>query len=215
MVMKTFSILISGRGSNMEALLRAEKQGALYARCALVVSDKSDARGLEVARSYSIPTEVIPWKDSDAAELRCLDMLRRAGADFIVLAGFMRILKKTLIDTYRNKIINIHPSLLPSFPGLRAQKQALDSGVRVTGCTTHFVNDGVDAGPIILQKTVPVLEGDDEDTLSNRILPFEHELLVESVNLFAADCLEIVEGRHVRIDIEKFRQFRIGLNQHD
>ncbi len=206
--MKRFAVLISGRGSNLEAMLLARARGGLFADPVLVISNKSDAPGLAVAQRHGIPTEIVLWSDRESAEQRCLELLHRQSADFIVLAGFMKVLTGGFIDAYCHRILNIHPALLPSFPGVHAQRQALKYGARVTGCTTHFVDAGIDTGPIILQKAVPVLPDDTEETLSARILACEHELVVESVNLFAADCLMIDGDRRVRIDGEKFKRFR-------
>ncbi len=197
--MKKFLILISGRGSNMAALLKACRKGRLRAEPALIISNRSQAPGLEAARDYGVRTEFVSFKDAEAGEQRTIDLAREVGAEFIVLAGFMRVVTETLINAFPNRIINIHPSLLPAFPGLHAQKQALEYGVRVSGCTTHFVNTGVDTGPIILQRVVEVKPDDTEDTLSARILEQEHALLVETVNLLADDRLHVVNTRIVNI----------------
>lgn len=199
--MKRFIILISGRGSNMKALLDAHRAGQLRAEPAWVISNRAQAPGLETARAMGVRTEVVPWKDPEAAERRVIERAREAGADFVVLAGFMRVVTATLIDAFPNRIINIHPSLLPAFPGLHAQKQALEYGVRVSGCTTHFVNAGVDAGPVILQRVVEVKPDDTETALSDRILVEEHKLIVETVNRMADGRLRVAEERRVRIDL--------------
>lgn len=194
--MKRFMVLISGRGSNMEALLKAWRGGALQAEPVGVISNRSQAPGLDVARSYGVPTQFVSFKDATAGETEVLAFAREWAVDFVVLAGFMRVISPALIDAFPNRIINIHPSLLPSFPGLHAQEQAWEYGVRVSGCTTHFVNAGVDTGPIILQRTVPVFQEDDPATVAARILEEEHPLLVETVNLMAEERLR-VEGRRV------------------
>lgn len=183
----------------MGALLKAYKEGHLQAEPALVISNRSQAPGLETARSFGVRTEFISFKDGRAGEQRTIELAREVGAEFIVLAGFMRVLTETLINAFPNRIINIHPSLLPAFPGLHAQKQALDYGVRVSGCTTHFVNAGVDTGPTIQQRVVEVKPDDTEETLSARILAEEHGLIVETVNLLATNRLSTEEGREVTV----------------
>lgn len=183
----------------MASLLEADRDGRLCAEPALVISNRSQAPGLDVARSFGVRTEFVSFKDAQAGEARVIELAEEVGAEFVVLAGFMRVVTETLINAFPDRIINIHPSLLPAFPGLHAQKQAVDYGVRVSGCTTHFVNTGVDTGPIILQRVVEVKPGDTEETLSARILVEEHKLIVKTVNLLATDRLIAVEGRRVRI----------------
>ena len=194
--MKKMVVFISGRGSNLQALLEAHREGRLSAEPVLVISNRSQAPGLETARSFGVRTEFVSFKDVQAGETRAIELAREVQADFMVLAGFMRVVTPTLIHAFPNRIINIHPSLLPAFPGLHAQQQALDYGVRVSGCTTHLVNEGVDAGPVILQRVVDVQQDDTEESLSARILTEEHQALVETVNLMADDCLQVV-GRKV------------------
>ncbi|MEQ8821063.1 MAG: phosphoribosylglycinamide formyltransferase [Sumerlaeia bacterium] len=201
-------VLISGRGSNLEALLKAKKRGQLEAaEFVLVVSNNPDAPGLERARERGIPTLVLDHRshrtpddrlDRAGHEAAVVDALREAGADAVVLAGWMRIVGERLLAAFPGAIINIHPSLLPSFPGLHAQRQALDHGVKVTGCTVHFVDDGMDTGPIIVQRAVPILETDDEASLSTRLLREEHGAIVEAVDLWSQGRLAI-EGRRVRV----------------
>lgn len=181
----------------MQALLEAWRAGDLPATPAAVIHNREQAPGRDVARSYGVRTEWIPWRDPNAAEDQVLALAKETGASFIVLAGFMRVITQNLIDAFPNRIINIHPSLLPAFPGLHAQQQALDYGVKVSGCTTHFVQAGVDTGPVILQRTVDVKADDTEDSLSARILEQEHELIVETVRLMSQDRLS-VSGRHVQ-----------------
>jgi phosphoribosylglycinamide formyltransferase-1 len=199
-------ILISGRGSNMDAILAAVKSGRIEnANPSLVVSNKPDAAGLKIAsEKYHVPTKVIPadglkgW-DYDRKVVAALkEHGVTAESGLVCLAGFMRIISPEFVRQYRMRIINIHPALLPSFPGLHAQKQALDAGVKVTGCTVHFVDEGVDSGPVILQKPVAVMDNDDEDTLSARILEQEHQLYPEAVRLFCDGRLT-VQGRRVSI----------------
>jgi phosphoribosylglycinamide formyltransferase-1 len=199
-------ILISSRGSNMDAILAAAKAGRIpEARPRIVISNKPDAAGLKTAsEKYGVPTKVIPpdglkgW-DYDKKLVAALEEAGVTPKDGLVcLAGFMRIISPEFVRHYKMRILNIHPALLPSFPGLHAQKQAVDYGVKVSGCTVHFVDDGVDSGPVILQRTVPVMEGDTGETLSARILEQEHQAYPEAVRLFAQGRLK-VEGRRVRV----------------
>lgn len=204
--MVNLGILISSRGSNMDAILAAAKAGRIpEARPRIVISNKPDAAGLKTAsEKYGVPTKVIPpdglkgW-DYDKKLVAALEEAGVTPKDGLVcLAGFMRIISPEFVRHYKMRILNIHPALLPSFPGLHAQKQAVDYGVKVSGCTVHFVDDGVDSGPVILQRTVPVMEGDTEETLSARILEQEHQAYPEAVRLFAQGRLK-VEGRRVRV----------------
>jgi phosphoribosylglycinamide formyltransferase-1 len=199
-------ILISGRGSNMDAILAAVKSGKIKkVKPSVVISNKPDAAGLKIAaEKYGMPTKVVTpdglkgW-DYDkkvVAALQQRGVTPESG--LVCLAGFMRIISPEFVRLYRMRILNIHPALLPSFPGLHAQKQALDAGVKVTGCTVHFVDEGVDSGPVILQRTVPVMEGDDEEALSARILEQEHQLYPEVVKLFSEGKIK-VQGRQVSI----------------
>lgn len=177
-------ILISGRGSNMVALVDAVKGGEIAnAEVAIVVSDKSDAAGLATAAECGVETVVVERRGRTRAEhdAEIVAELRRRGVELVCLAGYMRLLSPDFIRAFPNRIVNIHPSLLPSFPGVDAQKQALEHGVKITGCTVHFVNEDLDAGPIILQRAVDVLDGDTEATLSAKILEQEHGAYVEAV----------------------------------
>ena len=204
--MINLGILISGRGSNMDAILAGVKSGIIpNVRPCVVVSNKPDAAGLDTAsKKYGVPTKVVQPNDLKggdydkklAAALEDLGVTPEDG--LVCLAGFMRIISPEFVRHYKMRILNIHPALLPSFPGLHAQKQAVDYGVKVSGCTVHFVDDGVDSGPVILQKTVHVMDGDTEETLAARILEKEHEAYPEAVKLFAQGRLK-VEGRKVRI----------------
>jgi phosphoribosylglycinamide formyltransferase-1 len=199
-------ILISGRGSNMDAILAAIKSGEIKnIKPCVVISNKPDAAGLKIASDkYNVQTKVIPadglkgwdYDQKVVAALQQYGVTPQSG--LVCLAGFMRIISTEFVRQYKMKIINIHPALLPSFPGLHAQKQALDYGVRITGCTIHFVDEGIDSGPVILQKAVPVMEGDDEEKLSARILEQEHQLYPEVVKLFGEDRIR-VQGRRVLI----------------
>ena len=200
--MINIAVFISGRGSNFLALLKNIEKGVLKnCQIAVVFSNNPNAKGLEYAAEADIKTIVIPSKNrSDRVEYdkEIINALSEYNIDLICLAGYMRIVTEELVEAYKNKIINIHPALLPSFPGLHAQKQALDYGVKVSGCTVHFVDGGMDTGPIILQKTVPVYDNDTEDTLSARILEQEHTAYSEAVVLYAAGRLK-VSGRKVEI----------------
>ena len=200
--MINIAVFISGRGSNFLALLKNIEKGVLKnCQIAVVFSNNPNAKGLEYAAETGIKTIVIPSKNrSDRVEYdkEIINALSEYNIDLICLAGYMRIVTEELVEAYKNKIINIHPALLPSFPGLHAQKQALDYGVKVSGCTVHFVDGGMDTGPIILQKTVPVYDNDTEDTLSARILEQEHTAYSEAVALYAAGRLK-VSGRKVEI----------------
>ena len=188
-------VLISGRGSNLAAILSAIDDGALPARVALVVSNKPDAAGLARAAAAGIPTRVIPhgaYPDRAAFDAALVAALRDAAVSVVVLAGFMRLLTPVFLDAFPDRVVNIHPALLPAFPGVDAQAQAFAYGARVTGCTVHLVDAGTDTGPVIAQAAVPILDGDDRDALAARILPREHELLVRALAWIAAGKLEVV-----------------------
>jgi phosphoribosylglycinamide formyltransferase 1 len=184
------AILLSGRGSNFQAIHEAVRNGTLDAEIVSVISNRPDAPGIERARKYGYDAHVVDHKAfanraaHEAAVLRLLDAAR---PDYIVLAGYMRLLSADFVARWRNRILNIHPSLLPSFPGVDAQAQAIAHGVKVSGCTVHFVNEQLDAGPIILQRTVPVLDGDTAETLSARILAEEHLAYVDALKKLAKE----------------------------
>ncbi len=194
-------VLVSGRGSNLQALLEACARPDYPARVVVVISDREQAPALERARAGGVAAVFVNPKDFgdreafDAALVRELEA-RRVG--LVCHAGFMRILSPLYVRAFAGRALNIHPSLLPAFPGLHAQRQALDHGVRVAGATVHFVDEGVDSGPVVLQSSVPVLPGDTEETLAARILAEEHRIYPEAVRLFAEGRLEIV-GRRVLI----------------
>lgn len=197
--MTRLAILISGRGSNMLALARAVSDGRVQnVEIAVVVSDHADAPGLERARELNLKTEVVE-RDGDKREvhdLRVVEILNRYQVDLVCLAGYMRVLSSAFLEAFRDRILNIHPSLLPAFPGLNAQLQAIEHGVKWTGCTVHFVDETLDGGPIIAQRAVRVYDNDSEETLSTRILEHEHELYPEAVAAIANGNYEIV-GRRV------------------
>ncbi len=194
------AVLVSGRGSNLQSIIDNVGSGNIRnAKISVVISDVKDAFALERARRHGISAIYInprSFVDKNAYEQEMLKTLGRYDIGLILLAGYMRIVGREVIEAYRNKIINIHPALLPSFMGLHAQKQAFDYGVKISGCTVHFVDEGMDTGPIILQRCVPVLEGDTADTLAARILEQEHQIFPEAVKLFVEGKLK-VEGRVV------------------
>jgi len=191
-------ILISGRGSNMAALIRAAQAADYPAEIACVISNREDAAGLEAARKAGIPTAVIShrgYPDRETFDRDVSAALEKHGVGLVALAGFLRIQSAWFPEHWAERHINIHPSLLPAFPGLHVQQQALDAGVRVSGCTVHFVTPDLDAGPIIAQAAVPVLAGDTEETLSARILRQEHLLYPLVVRWFAEGRIAIADGR--------------------
>jgi phosphoribosylglycinamide formyltransferase-1 len=195
------AVLISGRGSNMQSIVEACKRGYINAKVSIVLSNRAEAPGLEFARSENIETVVLPHKAFPVREdydRQVVDILQQKQVDLICLAGFMRLLSSVFVSAFPNRIMNIHPALLPSFPGLHAQKQAVEYGVKVTGCTVHFVDEGLDSGPIILQKILEVKPDDTEESLSQRLLPLEHAAYVEAVKLFFDNRVH-VESRKVVI----------------
>lgn len=196
--MKNIVILISGRGSNMEALIAARDNAGLPVNIAAVISNRADAKGLETAASAGIATKALEHKafasreDFDAALCGAIDEF---SPDLVVLAGFMRILTPAFVRHYEGRLFNIHPSLLPSFPGLHTHRRALEEGVRIHGCTVHFVTAELDHGPVVIQAAVPVFADDDEDTLAARVLREEHKIYPQAVRWFAEDRLRLVDGR--------------------
>ena len=195
------AVLASGRGSNLQAIIDAIEKGRLQAVLAMVISNKAEAHALERARKHGAPAVFLDPKATpgrEAYDAVILEQLRKYDVGLVALAGYMKIVTRVLIDAYANRIMNIHPSLLPSFPGLAAQQQALDWGAKMSGCTVHFVEEGVDTGPIIRQAAVPVLEGDTAESLEARILAEEHRIYPEAIQLFAEGRLT-VEGRRVHI----------------
>lgn len=206
MSLVNLAILISGRGSNMNAILNAiENKQIINIQKTLVISNKEDSFGLQVAKNrYNVPTEIILKKNlmNEEYDNLLIHALKaheiNSNNSLICLAGFMQILGPTIVNVYENRILNIHPSLLPSFKGLNAQKQAIDAGVKISGCTVHFVDQKIDNGPIILQKCVPVLDSDNESSLSDRILKEEHKIYQKAINLFIDNKLKI-QGNRVYI----------------
>ena len=195
-------VLASGRGSNFQAIIDAVKSGYIKnAEIVVLISDVKEAQALERAAKHGIEPLFINPKDYGRREeygIKVADELRKRKINLVLLAGYMRIITPGFVSTFKNRIMNIHPALLPSFPGLHAQKQALEHGVKVTGCTVHFIDEQVDHGPIIIQKAVEVREGDSEDSLSARILEQEHKIYPLAVKLYAEGKLSI-EGRKVRV----------------
>ena len=195
------AVLASGRGTNLQAIIDAIEQRRLQAVLAVVISNKAEAQALERARKHGAPAVFLDPKATpgrEAYDAVILEQLRKYDVGLVALAGYMKIVTRVLLDAYADRIMNIHPSLLPAFPGLAAQQQALDWGAKMSGCTVHFVEEGVDTGPIIRQAAVPVLEGDTADSLEARILIEEHRIYPEAIQLFAEGRLT-VEGRRVHI----------------
>jgi phosphoribosylglycinamide formyltransferase-1 len=197
--LKKLGILLSGRGSNFEAIANSIAEGRLRAEIAIVISNRADAPGLESARRRGLNAVLIPSKGRvrEEHDAEVVAALKQAHVDLVCLAGYMRLLSAGFIQAFPNRIVNIHPSLLPAFPGMEAQKQALEYGVKVTGCTVHFVDEHLDHGPIILQKTVPVLDGDDAHTLSARILEQEHRAYSEAIALVLSGEIEVHDRKVV------------------
>ncbi len=194
-------VLASGSGSNLQAIIDEAAAGLLPVEVVMVLSDKPDAYALTRAEQAGIMTAVVLPKDYNTREeydAQVVKLLTLAGAEAVALAGYLRIVTKTLLDAFPGRVLNIHPALLPSFPGLHGQRQAFEYGVKVAGCTVHFVDEGLDSGPIILQAPVPVLDDDDEDSLAARILQQEHIIYPLALKLLAEGKLT-VEGRKVRI----------------
>ncbi len=199
--MINIGVLASGRGTNLQAIIEAVEEGRIEGEISIVVSDNSDAYALKRAKQHNIETQYIDFrsfknrKDYDKKVVECL---KEKKIDLVALAGYMRILSPFFINAYKNKIMNIHPALLPSFPGLHAQKQAVEHGVKVSGCSVHFVDEGLDSGPIILQKAVEVKDDDTEESLAERILKEEHQIYPRAIQLFSEGRL-VIKGRKVFI----------------
>ena len=193
-------VLASGSGSNLQAILDACAAQKIPARVAVAIANLPSARALDRARAAGVPAVLIPSKGVPREQYDALvvQQLRRHEVELVCLAGFMRLISPVLLDAFKNKILNIHPSLLPAFPGLHAVQQALDAGVRVTGCTVHVVDAGTDTGPVLLQAAVPVLDGDDEAALAARILLQEHRCYPRAIGLWAEGRLAL-QGRRVRV----------------
>jgi len=195
-------VLISGSGTNLQSIIDAVEAKKLDAKIELVLSNKPDAYGLVRARNHGLPVEVLEHRDfasREAYDQAVVDRLRARGVELVALAGFMRLLSPVFVKAYSNRIMNIHPALLPAFPGLHGQKKAVEHGVRFSGCTVHFVNEECDEGPIIIQAVVPVYPDDTADTLAARILTQEHRIYPRAIQLYAEGRLHIV-GRKVLVD---------------
>jgi phosphoribosylglycinamide formyltransferase 1 len=195
-------VLVSGRGSNLQAIIDTIETGALSAELAVVISDQADAYSLERAKKHNIPAVHVSAKGYKGKrseyDALLVKELQDRGAELVCLAGFMRIITPTLIAAFPHRILNIHPSLLPAFPGLHVQKAAIDHGAKFSGCTVHFVDEGMDTGPIIIQAVVPILDNDTEDSLSERILRQEHKIYSHAIQLYAEGRLTI-DGRRVSV----------------
>jgi phosphoribosylglycinamide formyltransferase-1 len=203
--MKSIVILISGRGSTMVSLVDAAADGSLPVRVAAVLSNRPDAGGLAIAAARGIPTQVVDherYADRESFDAALISAIDARSPDLVVLAGFMRILSDGFVARYAGRLINIHPSLLPAFPGLHTHRRALEAGVRLHGCTAHFVTPALDRGPIVIQAAVPVRDGDDEDSLAARVLAQEHRIYRQAVRWFAEGRLTVV-GECVMLDAEQ------------
>jgi phosphoribosylglycinamide formyltransferase-1 len=203
---KNLVVLISGRGSNLKAILEAIKSGKINAKVSLVLSNKKDAKGLEIAKEYGIKTKFIDpsfFETRRGYDIYIAELIKKENPDFVVLAGYMRILSDEFIDAFEGKIVNIHPSLVPAFQGKNAQKQALDYGSLITGCSVHFVTKELDNGPVIIQAVVPVLPDDTEESLSNRILEYEHKIYPQAIKWLVEDRV-VVSGRKVIVKDAKY-----------
>lgn len=192
-------VLVSGRGSNLQAIIDASEAGRIDAAVVIVISDVADAYALDRARAHGIEAAFIDprqFETRESFDAAAIDVLRKRDVELVCLAGFMRILSPHFVREFRNRIMNIHPALLPAFPGLHVQRKALQHGAKYSGCTVHFVDEGTDTGPIIIQAVVPVLDEDTEESLSARILRYEHQIYPRAIQLFAEGRLEI-RGRRV------------------
>jgi phosphoribosylglycinamide formyltransferase 1 len=208
---KRIGVLLSGRGSNFEALADSAAAGRIPdAEISIVISNREDAAGLQRAAERRIPARVIPSKgvEREAYDRLVVAALNEALVDLVCLAGFMRLLSPFFVAAFRGRILNIHPSLLPSFPGLESQRQALDYGVKFSGCTVHFVDENLDAGPIVKQAIVPIEPGDTDETLAARILSEEHRIYTEAVRLVLSGKFRI-EGRRVLPTAEEIQEGRL------
>jgi phosphoribosylglycinamide formyltransferase-1 len=194
-------VLASGRGSNFQSIIDEIESDRLKAEISLLITDNPSAFAIERAKKHGIEYLVAhpkEYRSKDDYFLKIADALKKKKIELVVLAGFMKIVGKPLIDAFPNRIMNIHPALLPSFPGLHSQRQALDYGAKISGCSVHFVDEGMDTGPIIIQASVPVFQNDTEETLSERILKYEHRIYPEAIRLFSEGKIK-VQGRKVRI----------------
>jgi phosphoribosylglycinamide formyltransferase-1 len=197
----SIAVLVSGSGSNLQAIIDASERGEIPCRVGIVISNKTDAYGLVRAKKHGIPTEIVDHKGFSTREefdAKLVEIIRGTGAELVCLAGFMRVLTPVFVRAFPNRILNIHPALLPSFPGTHGPGQALSYGVRFSGCTVHFLDEGVDTGPVIVQAVVPLYDDDTEETLAARILVQEHRIYPMAIRLFFSGKLE-VKGRRVKV----------------
>ncbi len=200
--MLTIGVLASGRGSNFQSIIDNIESKFINAEIALLITDKADAYAIERAKKHNINfliTSPKDFQDKDSYYSHIADELEARGVGLVILAGFMRVVGKTLVQRYPNRIMNIHPALLPSFPGLHGHRDAIEYGVKISGCTVHFVDEGVDTGPIIIQAAVPAYDDDTEESLSDRILEHEHRIFPLAIKLFTEGKIK-VKGRKVLID---------------
>ena len=199
------AVLVSGSGSNLQAIIDRIEDGVLDAEICLVFSNKEGAYGIERARLHGLSTRTLvmaDFSDREAYDLALLEVIRESGAELVVLAGFMHFLSPVFVQAFEHRILNIHPSLLPGFPGVRAQEQQAEYGVRLAGCTVHFVDEKMDNGPVVIQAAVPAFPGDDAGTLGERILAMEHRIYPQAIGWFAAGRLSL-DGRQVIVDQSK------------
>ncbi len=199
-------VLISGRGSNLEAIIKGIEEGKIDAKITLVLSNKKEAKGLEIAKKYNIKAKFIDpsfFSSREGYDIYISEYIKKHNPDLVVLAGYMRILSDRFIETFEGKLVNIHPSLIPAFQGLKAQKQALDYGAKFTGCTVHFVTKELDNGPIIIQAVVPIRPEDTEESLSERILEFEHRIYPQAIKWIVDNRVK-VDGRNVFVERAKY-----------
>jgi phosphoribosylglycinamide formyltransferase-1 len=210
--MLTIGVLASGRGSNFQAIIDSIESGFLKAQVAVLITDNPEAYAIQRAQKHNIEPLIIKPGDfsgKDAYYSHIAEILKSKGVNLVILAGFMRVVGRALIREFQNRIMNIHPALLPSFPGLHGQKQASDYGVKISGCTVHFVDEGVDTGPIIIQAAVPAYEDDTEDSLAERILKQEHRIFPMAVKLFSEGKIEV---RERKVSIQSHRKDTVLTN---
>lgn len=208
----TIGVLASGRGSNFQAIIDSINSGFLDAQIAVLITDNPDAYAIERAKGNNIEVLVLKprdFSDKNTYYSHLASELKTRDVELVILAGFMRVVGKAIIDVFKNRIMNIHPALLPSFPGLHGQKQAVDYGIKISGCTVHFVDEGVDTGPVIIQAAVPVYADDTEESLSERILKQEHKIFPQAIKLYAEGKIKI-HGR--KVFIEDQRQESVIIN---
>ncbi|MGC8868110.1 MAG: phosphoribosylglycinamide formyltransferase [Sulfurihydrogenibium sp.] len=215
--MKNIVVLISGRGSNLKAIIDAIESGKINAKISLVLSNKKDAKGLEIAKSHGIKAKFVDpafFASRKGYDIYIAELIRKEEPDLIVLAGYMRILSDEFIEAFEGKIVNIHPSLVPAFQGKKAQKQALDFGSLITGCSVHFVTKELDNGPVIIQAAVPVMPEDTEESLSERILQYEHRIYPQAIK-WILEGRVYVEGRKVIVKGAKYGSIPVNPSLED